>query len=131
VARALKLADKEELEIKKPAEAVPEPTPLVVVPTEESDVQVIEAPLVKKRRLKKGAEPTIPATKPAAPVVEPFVPAVKTTGVAGFLAARRHQAPPPSVLKVEDVAAFLANEPVLAIPVNVIGQVEEPLRAPE
>jgi hypothetical protein len=31
----------------------------------------------------------------------------------------------------EEVAAFLANEPVLAVPVNVVGQVEEPLRASE
>jgi hypothetical protein len=32
---------------------------------------------------------------------------------------------------MEEVAAFLANEPVLAVPVNVVGLVEEPLQAPE
>jgi hypothetical protein len=35
------------------------------------------------------------------------------------------------VPQVEEVAAFLANELVLAVPVNVVGQVEEPLKAPE
>jgi hypothetical protein len=98
---------------------------------EESNVQVIEAPLAKKRKLRKGAEPTVPATKPAALVIEPSAPTVKATGVADFLAARRHQAPPPSVPRVKDVAAFLANEPVLAIPVNMVGLVEKPLQAPK
>jgi hypothetical protein len=35
------------------------------------------------------------------------------------------------VPQVEKVAAFLAIAPVLAVPVNVAGLVEEPLRVPE
>jgi hypothetical protein len=86
--------------------------------------QVIEASLLKERRLRKGVEPTTS-------VIEPLAPVIKPTGVASFLAARRQQAPPPSVPRVEAVAAFLANEPILAVPVNVAGQAEEPLLAAE
>jgi hypothetical protein len=35
------------------------------------------------------------------------------------------------VPRVEKVATFLANEPILVVPVNAVGLVEEPLRAPE
>jgi hypothetical protein len=101
------------------------------VPTEESDVQVIEAPLAKKRKLRNGVKPTVLATKPAALVIKPSAPTVKAIGVADFLTARRQQALPSFVPRVEDVAAFLANESVLAVPVNMVGLVEEPLQAPE
>jgi hypothetical protein len=131
VVRALRLADEEESDAEKTVEATPEQTPLAKVPAEESDVQVIEAPLVKKRKLKRVAEPNIPAVEPATPMVETAILAIKVTNVADFLAARRSQAPPPSVPRVEDVAAFLANEPVLAVPVNIAGLVEETLQALE
>jgi hypothetical protein len=131
VVRALRLADKEESDVEKTVEATPEQTPLSKVPVDESDVQVIEAPLVKKRKLKRVDKPTVQVVEPTALVVEVAVPNVKATNVTGFLAARRSQAPPPSVPRVEDVAVFLANEPVLAVPVNVAGLVEEPLQAPE
>jgi hypothetical protein len=64
-------------------------------------------------------------------VVKTTVLAVKTINVTGFLEARRIQAPPPSIPRVEEVTTFLANEPVLAAPVNIMGLVEEPLQAPE
>jgi hypothetical protein len=140
VARVLKLADEEdELEAKTSVKAVAEPTTLVSVPAEESDVQVIEAPLVKKRKLKKVAKPDIRATKPAALVIEPAAkvietaaPAAKAVNIAFFLVARRKQAPHPSMLRMADVEAFLANEPVLVELVNVVEPVVEgPLRAPE
>jgi hypothetical protein len=99
---------------------------------------VIEALLVKKRKLKRVAEPTppvvevaVPVNELASPTVEPTSPIVKTTNVAGFLVARKKQALPPSTPRVKDVAAFLANEPVLVVPVNVVGLAEEPLRALE
>jgi hypothetical protein len=81
---------------------------------------VIEAPLVKKRKLKKVVEPLAPVAESAASVIETAAPAVKIVNVADFLAARRKQAPPPSVLRMADVEAFLANEPVMAVPVNVL-----------
>jgi hypothetical protein len=62
-------------------------------------VEVIEAPLMKKRKLKRAAEPTAPMVEPAAPVIELATPAVKATNVAGFLATRRKQTPSPSVLR--------------------------------
>jgi hypothetical protein len=102
-------------------------------------VQVIEAPLVKKRKLRKMADPSVPATKPAAPVNEPSAKVIKTASlvakvvnVAGLLVARRKQALPPTVPRMVDVEAFLVNEPVLVEPVNVVKPVAEgPLRAPE
>jgi hypothetical protein len=153
VARALKLAD-EESGVEKPIEGTPEQTPRVEastkeqgvkephkgtpkrtaqdkVPTEESDVQVVEAHLIKRKKLKRGSKPTAPEVEPAAPAVETVAPAVKVPNVAGFLAARRSQAPPPSVPRVEEVVAFLANEPIPAVPVNAVELVEEPLVAPE
>jgi hypothetical protein len=52
VVRALKLPDEEESDVERPVEATPEQTYLAKVHAEELDVQVIEAPLVKKRKLK-------------------------------------------------------------------------------
>jgi hypothetical protein len=118
VVRALKLAD-EESETEKPVEAAPSPTPRTEAPAAtqgakkthegapkettparvgDSEVEVIEVPLVKKRKLKRTFEP-------APLVVEPVVPAVENLAaslsrVADFLAARRRQAPPPSVPRV-------------------------------
>jgi hypothetical protein len=95
---------------------------------------VIEAPLVKKRKLRKMVDPTVPVTEPATLVIEPSAkvietaaPAVKVTNVAGFLVAWRKQAPPPSVPRMANIEAFLANEPVLAIPMNMVELSEEPL----
>jgi hypothetical protein len=88
-------------------------------------VEVIEAPPVKKRKLTKAAEPKVPTVKPAAPVVE-------AVDVAGFLASQRKKVVLPSVPRLAEVEAFIANEPVPAIPVAVAKPVEEePLRAPE
>jgi hypothetical protein len=132
VVRALVLADEEdELEVEEPVTATLEPTPLVEASAEESDIQVVEAPVVKRRKLTKETEPTVPVVEPAAPLIGTAVPPIQTANVAGFLAARRNQAPPPSVPQAEEVAAFLANEPVLAVPMNVVGLVDGPLQAPE
>jgi hypothetical protein len=132
VARVLKLADEEdELEVEKPTRAVAKPTTRVLAPAEES-IEVIEAPLVKKRKLKKATEPSAPSVESAAPVIETAAPIVKTVNVADFLVARRKQAPPPSVSCIADVEAFLSNEPVMAVPVNVLEPaVEELIRALE
>jgi hypothetical protein len=54
VVMALKLAD-EESDVEKPIEATLEQTPLARVPAEESNVQVIEAPIVKMRKVKRVA----------------------------------------------------------------------------
>jgi hypothetical protein len=97
VVKALRLADEEESGAERPVEATPEQTPFVKVPAEESDIQVIEAPLVKKRTLKKETEPIVSVVEPAAPVVETAVPTVQMANVASFLAAQRSQTPPPSV----------------------------------
>jgi hypothetical protein len=99
---------------------------------------VIEAPLVKKRKLKKVVEPTSLVVNPIALVVEPAAPVVelaaqgvKAVNVAGFLAARRRTTPLPSMPRMADVEAFLANEPILVVPVKVIELVaEKPLHAP-
>jgi hypothetical protein len=49
--------------------------------------------------------------------------------VASFLVARRKQIPPPSVPRMADVEAFLANEPVEAVLVNVAElNLEEPIQ---
>jgi hypothetical protein len=48
---------------------------------------MIEAPIVKKRKLKRGAKPTALVVEPAAPLIETVAPAVKKTNVASFLAA--------------------------------------------
>jgi hypothetical protein len=92
---------------------------------------VIEAPLIKRKKLKRASEPTPLKVEPAVLVTENVAPAANVVKVASFLVARRSQAPPPSVPRVEEVAAFLANEPIPAVPVNVAGLVDEPLVAPE
>jgi hypothetical protein len=48
---------------------------------------VIEAPLVKKRKLKRGTEPTALVVEPATPLIETTAPTAKMTNVAGFLVA--------------------------------------------
>jgi hypothetical protein len=123
VVRALKLVDEEDVEAKQPVEASPRTTSQVLAPVKELEVQVIEVSLVKNRKLKKATEPT-------APVIETATSVVKVVNMAGFLVARKKQVPPPSVPHMVDVEAFLANEPVLAILMNVVKPVEEPLRAP-
>jgi hypothetical protein len=153
VVRALKLAD-EESETEKPVEAAPSPTPCTEapadmqgmkepyegtpketapdrVPVEESKVEVIEAPLIKRRKLKRASEPTPLKVEPTVPVAENVALTANVVKVAGFLAASKSQAPPPSVPRVEEVIAFLANETIPAVPVNAAGLVDEPLVAPE
>jgi hypothetical protein len=72
VVRALKLVDEEdESEAEKPTKAAPQTNPLAKIPAEKSNVQVIEAPLVKKRKLKRGTEPTALVVEPATPFVTP------------------------------------------------------------
>jgi hypothetical protein len=85
VARALKLVDEEDLDVEQHAEAALRPVPQV----EESEVEVIEAPLVRKRKLKKVEEPAVPVIEPAALVVEPAASVVEAVNVANFLATRR------------------------------------------
>jgi hypothetical protein len=154
VAMALKLADEEKLKVEKPIEGTPEQTPRAEAPAqeqgvkephtsthqktaqekvhvEESDVQEVEAPLIKRKKLKKGAEPTALEVEPVAPTVEAIAPAIKVPNVAGFLVARRGQAPPPSMPRVEEVTAFLANELIPAVSMNAVELVEEPLVVPE
>jgi hypothetical protein len=87
--------------------------------------------LPRKRKLKRASEPIPLKVEPVIPVTENVAPVANVVNVAGFLAARRNQASPPSVPRVEEVAAFLANEPILTVPVNVAGLVDEPLMAPE
>jgi hypothetical protein len=82
-------------------------------------------PLLKKRKLKKVREPKVSMVEPTAPVVE-------AANMAGFLAARWKKAALPSVPRLAEVEAFIANELVLAIPVNAAKPIKkEPLRAPE
>jgi hypothetical protein len=87
----------EELEAQQPLEATPRLVLTSPTPGEESKIEVIEAPLVKKRKLVKRVEV-------AALVAE-------TKNVANFLAARRKQAPKPSVAPLVSIKAFLANDP--------------------
>jgi hypothetical protein len=154
VVRALRLVDEEESEVEKPVEATPAPTPRTEAPAnmqgvkephegapketaqdrvsaEESDVEVVEAPLIKRKKLERASEPTTLEVNPVMFVAETTAPAVNVVQVAGFLAACRSQAPPPSVPRVEEVIAFIANEPIPAIPMNVAGLVDEPLVAPK
>ena len=117
----LKLVDEDDdVEVGKPAEAVSVPVPKAPTPREELEVEVIEAPLMRKRTLKKVVNFVAPGAIPDAAVT-----------MVNFLANRRRQVPPPSVLRMDVVEAFLANEPVEAIPVTVAGPtVEEPIQAP-
>jgi hypothetical protein len=125
VARVLKLLDEEEsLEAGRPVGALPNPTPQVHTTVEES-VEVIETPPVKKRKLTKVAESEVPMAKPDALLLE-------EVNVAGFLATRRKKVVLAPVPPMAEVKAFIANEPILAVPVAVAKPVErEPLQAPE
>ena len=122
VARVLKLVDDEDdVEAGQPAEATSVLIPKAPTPREESKVEVIEAPLMRKRTLKKAVDA---ATLGAVPVAE--------VNMANFLANRRRQVPHPSVPRMDVVEAFLANEPVEAILVTVARQVvKEPIQAPD
>jgi hypothetical protein len=117
VARALKLLDEEESpEAGGPAKDLPGPAPKTHSATNES-VEVVEAPLAKKRKLTRATR-TGPQVDEAA-------------GVAGFLASRRMSAAPLSIPPLGEVEKFIANEPVLAVPVAMARVAEEePLRAP-
>jgi hypothetical protein len=76
VAIVLKLVDEEEdLEVQQPLEAALGPILTAPTPSEESDVEMIEAPLVMKRKLTKRAEATAPE--------------LEARNVANFLAAQR------------------------------------------
>jgi hypothetical protein len=125
MARVLKLLDEEEsLEVGGAVKDQPQPTPQIQVAVEES-VEVIEAPLGKKRKLTKVAGIEVPVVGTAAPVVE-------VVDVAGFLASRRKKVILPSVPPLAEVEKFITNEPVLAVLVAVAQVVEEgPLRVPE
>ena len=81
---------------------------------------MIEVPFPRKKKLKKAADVAAPKAIPAMAV-----------NVANFLANQRKQVPPPSMPPMVEVEAFLANEPMEAIPVNVVEPVkEEPIQAP-
>jgi hypothetical protein len=125
VARVLKLLDEEESpEASGAVKDQPQPTPQIQVAVEES-MEVIEVPLAKKRKLTKVAGTEVPVVGTAAPVVE-------AVDVAGFLAFRRKKVILPSVPPLAEMEKFIANEPVLAVPVAVAQVVEEePLRVPE
>jgi hypothetical protein len=118
VARALKLLDEEESpEAGGPAKDLPGPVPRTHSATDES-VEVVEAPLAKKRKLTRAAG------------INPKVD--EAAGVAGFLASRRLNAAPLSIPPLGEVEKFIANEPVLAVPMAVARMAEEePLRVPE
>jgi hypothetical protein len=125
VARALKLLDEEESpEAGGPTKDLPGSARKTHSATEES-VEVVEAPLVKKRRLTKVAGTDVTAAGTGPQVDE-------AVDVAGFLASRRKKAVPLSILPLEEVEKFIANEHVLAVPVAVAKVAEEePLRVPE
>jgi hypothetical protein len=125
VARVLKLQDEEEtLEAGGPVEVRPEPAPRNHDTVEES-VEVLEAPAVKKRKLSKAAELEVPKA-------ELVVSVIGAVDVAGFLASRRKRVELPSVPPLAEVEAFIANEPVHAVPVAVAKPVGEEIpRAPE
>ena len=123
VARVLRLVDDEDdLEAGQHAEAtlVQVPKVLTLTPVKELEVEVIEAPLVKRRTLKKVVDVATSEAESAAMV-----------NMANFLVARRKKVPPPSVSVVAEVETFLANEPLEAILVNMVEPVvEEPIQAP-
>ena len=61
VARVLKLVnDEEDVEAEHPAEVTSVPVPKAPTPREESKVEVIEAPLARKRMLRKAADTAVP-----------------------------------------------------------------------
>ena len=122
VVKVLKLGDDEDdVEARQPVEATSVPVPKALTPREESKVEVLEAPFTRKRTLKKVADAAAPRVVPAVAV-----------NMANFLANRRRQVPPPSVPRMDAVETFLANEPVEAIPMTIVGPaVGEPIRAPD
>jgi hypothetical protein len=124
-ARVLKLLDEEgSPEAGGPVQDLLDPARRTHSAAEES-VEVVEAPLVKKRRLTKAAGTDIPAAGSGPQVDE-------MAGVAGFLASRRKKATLPSIPLVVEVEKFIANKPVLTVPMAVAKVAnEEPLRVPE
>ena len=111
--------DEDDLEAGEAAEVVSVPVQKTLTP-EDSVVEVIKAPLVRKMTLKKVADAVAPEAAPAT-----------TVSMANFLANRRKQIPPPSMPSMVAVEAFLANKPVEAVSVNVIEPVvEEPIQVP-
>jgi hypothetical protein len=125
VARVLKLLDEEESpEAGGPAKDLPGSARKTHSAAEES-VEVVEAPLVKKRRLTKAVGTDVPAAETGPPIDE-------VADVAGFLASQRKKAMPSLVPPIVEVEKFIANEPILAVPVAVAKvPEEEPLRVPE
>jgi hypothetical protein len=125
VARALKLLDEEESpEVGGLAKDLPGSAQKTHSAAEES-VEVVEAPLVKRRKLTKAAGEDVPAAG-CAPLVD------EVADVAGFLASRRKKVVAPSVPPLVEVEKFMANEPILAVPVAVAKATdEEPLRVLE
>ena len=121
VARVLKLVDDEDdLEAREATEVVSVPVQKTPTLEEDSEVKVIEVPLVRKMTLKKAADAVALEDAPAAVV-----------SMANFLTNRRKQIPHPSVLLMAAIEAFLANEPVEAVSMNVIEPVaEEPIQVP-
>ena len=121
MARVLKLVDDEDdLETEELVEVVSISVQKVPTPEEESKVKAIKAPLARKMTLKKAADAAIPEAAPAAAV-----------NMSKFLANKRKQIPPLSMPLMAAVEAFLANEPVEAIPVNILEPiVEESIQAP-
>ena len=122
MARVLKLVDDEDdVEAGQLAEATSVLVPKALTLREGSKVEVIEAPLMRKGTLKKVVDAAAPRAMLATMV-----------NMANFLANWRRQVPPPSVPRMDTIEAFLANEPVEAIPVTVVGAaVEEPIQAPD
>ena len=60
VARLLKLVDEDDLGVQQPLKTAPGLVPTISTLDEESEVEVIEAPLVRKRKLVKGVDVTAP-----------------------------------------------------------------------
>jgi hypothetical protein len=102
----------------------PPPTPRIHVAIEEL-VEVIKTPPVKRRKLTKVGGTEVPVALTGPQVDE-------AVDVAKFLASWRKKVVLPPVLPLVEVEKFIANEPVLAVPV-VVAKVadKEPLRVPE
>jgi hypothetical protein len=124
VSRVLKLLDEEESsEEGGPAKDLPGSARKTHSLAEES-VEVVEVPLVKKRKLTKAAGMDVPAAGTGSPVDE-------VADIVRFLASRRKKAVPPLVSPLVEVEKFITNKPVLAVPVAVAKVAEEePLRVP-
>ena len=99
VAKVLKLVDDEEdLETGEPVKVASVPVQKASTPEEKSKVEVIEAPLIRKRTLKKAADDVgLEATLTV------------VVSMANLLANRRKQIPLPSVLSMATFEAFLAK----------------------